>query len=82
MVILQNITKDLDMKRKIYARDVGRDARDFTKFYAPMQDQTKVRARLFSIADKMPLYHQKILRDDPLIQEVKIFTEWASRTEL
>ena len=53
--------------------NVGRDARDFTHFRAPH------RARLFSMADKRLLTTKEVLGTT---QGVKMFAEWAPRTEL
>lgn len=62
MFILQTITKDLDKKKKIYAANVGRDARNFTHFHASMQDQTELDYLVWQIEGYSP---QKSPRDNP-----------------
>lgn len=54
MFILQTITKDLDTKKKIYAANMSRDARNFTHFHTSMQDQTELDYLVWQIEGYSP----------------------------
>ena len=75
--ISQTIMRDLDTKKKTYGASVGRCAPEFTLFHAPTQGHTEL--NYLALRKKGSLTANEVLGTT---QGVKMFAEWAPKTEL